>query len=154
MRTAVAALALLMGCSASAQACRYTLYIYQPLDGGAEIYAVAGGGRSAAMAVRGCGDANLLPNPDQVVSRMQALQQADQIDVITVAGPGSRTSLGSCVREAHDAEWYDGQDNLIVVEDASPAQMRYTLGTLEAAPRALREQWITDAGLRACRAAR
>jgi len=151
MRTAIAALALLMGCSASAQACRYNLYIYQPADGGAEVYAVAGGGRSAAVAVRGCGDANLLPDADAVVSRLQALQRADHIDVVTVVGPGSRTILGNCRADDHDDDdEEDADDNLVVVKDATPAQMRRTLQTLDAAPRALREQLIDAAGLREC----
>jgi hypothetical protein len=154
MRTAIAALALLTGCSASAQACRYNLYIYNPADGGAAVYAIAGGGRSAAVEVRGCGDANLLPDSDAVVARLQALQRADQIDLVTVQGPGSRTILASCPADDHDDEEQDNEDNLVVVEDATPAQMRRTLQTLDAAPRALREQLIAAAGLRECRAAR
>lgn len=145
--------ALLMpatGCAAQAQpACAYDLYIYQPVDG-AEIYAVAGAGGAAAVEVRGCGDARLLPEARAVAARLDALRaRHDGLNLVTIDGPGSRTEIGRCA-PGHFERARDGDDNLVLVRGASASQMRRTIATLDAAPRPLREAMIAAAGLRRC----
>ena len=153
MRIGLTAFAMLAGCSSGAQAaCRYNLYIYQPSNG-PEVYAVAGEGRAAAVEVRGCGDASLLPDAAALVVRLQTLREGHEMNVVTVSGRGSRTYLDSCSGGDHDEdedEVGDHGDNLVVVEGAGAAQMRRTLQTLGAAPRDLREQMIDTLALRTC----
>ena len=155
MRIALTALAMFAGCSSAAQAaCRYDLYIYDPASG-PEVYAVAGEDRAAAIEVRGCGDASLLPDAAGLVARLQARRRAHDMNVVSVQGQGSRTYLDSCSGDDHDEDEDeedagDPEDNLVVVEGAGAAQMRRTLQTLGAAPRELREQMIDTLALRTC----
>lgn len=155
MRIALTALAMFAGCSSAAQAaCRYDLYIYQPANG-PDVYAVAGEGRAAAIEVRGCGDASLLPDAAGFVERLRARRQAHDMNVVRVEGRGSRTYLDSCSGGDHDEDEDeedagDREDNLVVVEGAGAAQMRRTLQTLGAAPQDLREQMIDTLALRTC----
>ncbi len=154
MRIAAAALALLGGCSTEAQAfCRYDLYIYQP-HGGPQIYAVASAGRSAAIALRACGDASFVANADDMVAQLEARRERGELDVVTVHGSGSRTYLGPCEADEDKERDEDDEENLVVIEDASAAQMRRTIQTLDGAPRAVREELIEALALRNCPASR
>ena len=144
MRLAIAAAAILLAaCSADAQQMRrYDFYIYTP-SGGPEVYAVEGAGRMAAVEVRGCGNARLVPDPAATVAQMHALRAREDMNVVTVIGEGSRTYIGQCSQEKYEGEAGDG-DAIVVIQGASAAQTRRTIRTLEAAPQAVREQMIAD----------
>src|ERR1700741_3359937 len=113
MRTVLMAIVFLVACSATAQSeTRYDLYILQPHDGGAAIYAFTGGGSAAALEVRDCGDVRLLPEAGAIASRLSARRSADDIDVVTVVARNSRTHLGPCRSEDvdHEADEEDEED--------------------------------------------
>ena len=141
MRLAIAAAAILLAaCSADAQQIRrYDFYIYNP-SGGPDVYAVEGGGRMAAVEVRGCGDASLAPDPAATIARMHALRAREGMNVVTVIGEGSRTYIGRC---SPDDFAGDGSDeSMVVIQGANAAQTRRTIRTLEAAPSSVREEMI------------
>ena len=142
---------LLAACSpAQAQAsCDYDLYIYQPARG-APIYAVAGTGGAAALEVAGCGDARLMPEARAVVARLERLRAARNVNLVTIEGADSRTEIGSCSPREFARHQDRDEDNLVFVTGAGPAQMRRTIGTIDAAPRALRAQMISESGLQRC----
>jgi hypothetical protein len=155
MRVMIAAAALLLGgCSAGAQPmCQYDFYIYQPQgerDG--QIYAIAGAGRATAIEVNAC-DARWHADPTGLVSELRALRRAHEIDIVTVPAQGSRTYLGSCRSndDDHDPERrHDGEQNIVVVTDASAAQTRRLIQQIDAASDDMRQEAIDTLGLRGC----
>jgi hypothetical protein len=150
MRIVLTAILFLAACSGIAQSdTRYDLYIFQPRDGGADIYAFSGGQRAVALEVRDCGDVILLPDAATVVSQLSARRSAPGTDVVTVVARGSRTFLGPCESEDHEAEPAepDDGDNLVVIEDASARHMRAMIQSLDAAPSDVRSQIIASLGL-------
>jgi hypothetical protein len=159
MRATIAALALLTGCSAGAQPmCQYDLYIYQPV-GGASVYAADGSGAAAAVEVESCGHARLLSDAQDIVQQLRDRRRAGDLSVVTVEGPHSRTYLGPCGSHEDEADGdaeeeaeHDDTDNLVVIENASGAQMRRMIQSLDAAPRQMREEMISTLGLRSCNA--
>lgn len=148
MRAVLAAFLLLSGCSTEAQAsCRYDLYIYDPTEG-AEIYALTGSGQSVAIAVRACGEAEVLTDAETVVERLRQHRESRDIPTVLVeSAGGGRTYLGPC--ETKDFNDGDGED-MIVVANASARNTRRMINSLDAAPVAIREQMIADLRLQQC----
>jgi hypothetical protein len=68
------------------------------------------------------------------------------MDVVTVEGRGSRTYLGPCGADDDDEEG-GGDETLVIIEDASAAQTRRTIDTLDAAPRSVPSEMISALGL-------
>jgi hypothetical protein len=156
MRVMIAAAALLLGgCSAGAQpVCQYDFYIYQPQgehDG--QIYAIAGGGRAAAIEVNAC-DARWHADPAGLVTELRALRRADEVNIVTVPAEGSRTYLGSCRsnddRDSDPERANHNQQNIVVVTDATAAQTRRLIQQIDAASDEMREEAIDTLGLRGC----
>lgn len=153
MRTVLTAILFLAACSSNAQSeTRYDVYILEPRDGGADIYAFSGGRSAVALAVRGCGDVALLPDAAAVTAQLSARRADPNTDVITIIARGSRTDLGSCESaepdEPDDEEHIaDDADNLVVIEDASARQTRAMIRSLDAAPSEVRDQIIATLGL-------
>lgn len=150
MRTALAVILFLAACSGIAQSeTRYDAYIFQPRDGGPEIYAFSGGQNAVALEVRGCGDVRLLPDAGAIAAQMSARRSDPDTSVVTVVARGSRTYLGPCQADDYDSEptAADEDDNLVVIENASARQMRAMIQSLDAAPSDVRRQIIVSLGL-------
>ncbi|MGE0597250.1 MAG: hypothetical protein AB7P07_12875 [Hyphomonadaceae bacterium] len=156
MNFVFAAVGLLAACSAPAQAaCRYSIFIYQETDDAPKVYAISGQGQSVAVEVRGCGDASVLADPAAVVTRLAARRDADDLNLVTVEGRGSRVELGECSPADQDEDEDvedDGRDaeSLVVVEDFSAVQVRRTLNTLDSVTPAMREEMVAALALRTC----
>jgi hypothetical protein len=152
MRMMIAAAALLAGCSAGAQPmCVYDFYIFELRGGGAQIYAIAGSGRAVAVEVRGC-EARSLEGAQDFVSDLRRQLSQDEIDAVTVESRGSRTYLGSCVADDHDAgpRQSDDEDSLVHIRRATAAQTRRLVEQIDAAPHDMRQEMISALGLRGC----
>ena len=149
MRTALTAILFLAACSGTAQSdTRYDVYIFEPRDGGPEIYAFSGGQRAVAIEVRGCGDVRILPDAGAVASQLSARRSAPDTSVVTVEGRGSRTYLGPCEASDFDHEpSADDDDSLVVIEDVSARQTRAIIRSFDAAPSDVRNQIIETLGL-------
>ena len=147
MRTIFIAMLALAACSGAAQSqTRYELYVFAPRGGGSEIYVFASGDAVAAVEVRGCGDVQVLPDARAVAADMNARRHADEVSVVTVSARGSRVDLGSCPPgEAGDEP--SERDSLVVVENATAAQMRRMIESLDAAPEDVRSQINATLGL-------
>lgn len=154
MRAIIAAALLLGGCSAGAQPmCQYDFYIYEPLNSDAQIYAVIGSGRNAAIEVNAC-EARLVNDPNALASQLRTLRREDEINIVTVEGRGSRTYLGSCSARDDDHDPENPRDenaaSIVVVSQASAAQTRRLINQIDAAPSQMRESVIDTLGLRGC----
>lgn len=149
MRTLFITALFLAACSGAAQSeTRYDLYIFQARDGGAKIYAFAGGNAAAALEVRGCGDVELLPNAAAVASEISARRRAPDVGVVTIEARGSRVEFDDCgVQEEGDNVHVNDEDSLVVIENASARQMRRMVQSLDAAPAPVREEIIATLGL-------
>ena len=141
MRLAIAAAAIVLAaCSADAQQMRrYDFYIYVP-GSGPQVYAVEGAGRMAAVEVRGCGDAQLAPDPRATLAHMRELTRREGVHSVIVIGEGSHTYIGNCSPAEFEGDASD--EAMVVIVGASAAQTRRTIRTLEAAPQSVREEMI------------
>jgi len=144
------AMLFLAACSGAAQSeTRYDALIFQPRDGGAEIYAFSGGRNAVALEVRGCGDVRLLPDAAAVAAQLSARRSDPGTNVVTVVARGSRTYLGPCEADDYDSEpaAADDEDDLVVIENAGARQMRAMIRSLDAAPPEVRDPLIASLGL-------
>jgi hypothetical protein len=148
MRWVFAAMALAIAGVAAAQPVRhYDLYIFDPGNDGAELYAIAAGSRAVALEVRGCGDVSLLDDPRAVVADLRARREWDEDNTfVVITGRNSRTELGPCGENEPEAE-DDDEPSLVIIENMSASQARRTLRTLDAAPESVREQMLDAVGL-------
>ena len=129
----------------------YQIYI---LDTGVRqsTFAIAKDDLATAALVENCAG-RLLGNAHALIADIRARaererqSESDDFNVIWVSGEGSQVNLGDC--EDHDevANAHDQADSLVVVSDASAAQVRRIIGQIDGISAADRRTMVEELGL-------
>jgi hypothetical protein len=142
---AAAACALLaLSGPAAAQGEPIQIYIFNAAGGRSDTYAFRKGYHTAAAVVESC-VGRRSPNASAIVDQLQARirnGQPDELNPVTVIGPGSRIELGSCdPRDQHN------EDSLVLVVEASERQARRLIRQIHALPQEDEGAMLAELGL-------
>lgn len=132
---------------AAAQGERIRIYIFNAAGGTSDTYAFSDGTRAAAATVQSC-VGRRLPNATTLVDQLEARinnGEHDELNPVTIVGPGSRIELGSC--EPSLARNDHAEDNLVLIVDASKHQARRLIRQIHALPRADQREMLAELGL-------
>jgi hypothetical protein len=142
---AAAGIALALTGPAAAQVGHFRIYIFNAAGG--DTYVWTDGERATAATVRGC-VGRRTPNASTIVDQLDARidnGQQDELNPVTIVGPGSRIELGSC--EPASMRVVADEDSLVVVVHASEQQARRLIRQIPGLPIADQRQMLTELGL-------
>lgn len=125
----------------------YQIYIF---DNTAEqsIYAVAVGQRATGALVENC-VGRLMDDRHGTVSdlRDRVAREDESLNLVWVSGEGSSVDLGTCEQHVDARKQHGDTDSLVIVRDASAAQVRDIIHEIHALPAADRQAMIDALGL-------
>jgi beta-lactamase regulating signal transducer with metallopeptidase domain len=147
MLAAAASIALALTGPAAAQVGHYRIYIYIAAGGVADTYVWTDGARVTAATVRSC-VGRRTPNASAIAAQLDERidnGQQDELNPVTIIGPGSEIELGSC--EPRSTRDVADQDTLVVVVDASERQARRLIRQIHGLPREEQREMLAELGL-------
>jgi beta-lactamase regulating signal transducer with metallopeptidase domain len=144
---AAASIALALTGPAAAHVGHFRIYIYIAAGGVTDTYVWTDGARATAATVRNC-VGQRTPNASSIVAQLDERidnGQQNQLDPVTIVGPGSEIELGSC--EPSSTRDVADQDTLVVVVDASERQARGLIRQIHGLPREEQREMLAELGL-------